>query len=903
MRYRGSNGRLEGCENRFSRSVRLFLVIALVAFVPRVARAPQPQIRKQPTTSPEILSEASRLAFLHNWRAAAPLFRAAEVLFAAQDDQRNVLYAHVGWLRGEIESQSLPEVSEYLAETLSSPVAQSDLRLRLFCLVAKGDIDFQIDPKSSEAVWTEVAAVAARLRDSTWENRAQAELGTIAFYKGEIYRGARLVAKSYATAELHGDTAYVIRLRAAFGEGFAEFGHPKDALVFFDSALKLARETPDAGFPFTAYLGRGRALIALGRTAEGESILRQALGDAKRDQMRVREARVLVVLGDLASSRGDETEAKACFERASRLAEEQHLRRLAATATSELALLSADHGGSLTNAEGFIRKSIQNNASGQDAFHLPHVLAAAADVDARRGNVAAAERNYRLASDVVDHLIGTVTPFEEKDFLIASMSSIYIGQARLALQQNNPEAAFRALEQVDARGIAESLRWYSQRDRLTLEWTRPAVKRVNVLQEALLHERQTARRSEILTAIWEEEKRGIVIRDSDGIAAGANNVIVGLPQLQRALRPDELLLEYALDQPDSILLAIDQRSITSFRLPPQGEVEALIANYLSSISTPDKNRIAGQRLGELLLGPVWSRPQRRLIVVGHGALETLPFDALVTPDGHYLAESHFVTSAPSATVLYEIRSGGEQRPQKGLLGIGAVRYGQGLGLPGVLVALTRGPGVDLQAGLFDPEGTPALGALPGTRRELIAAAGALPDSKLLLDRSATEQQLKSEPLSSYEVLHFAVHVAVDKDRPDRTALVLADGPDSSEDGLLQAREIAHLRLGARLVVLSGCNTGRPVFESSFANASLVRSFLFAGAKSVVATLWTIDDTFTAYLMGQFYAYLGRGSDAGTALEEAKRDAIHTYGNAGMPLWAGFQLVGNGDETMERGGGL
>jgi CHAT domain-containing protein len=238
-----------------------------------------------------------------------------------------------------------------------------------------------------------------------------------------------------------------------------------------------------------------------------------------------------------------------------------------------------------------------------------------------------------------------------------------------------------------------------------------------------------------------------------------------------------------------------------------------------------------------------------------------------------------------------------------LLGIGAVRYGQGLGLPGVLVALTRGLGEGLQAGLFDPEGAPAFGALPGSRRELMDAASALPGSTLLLDRSATEQRLKAEALDSYEVLYFAVHVAVDTERPDRTALVLADGPGSTEDGLLQAREIAHLRLGARLVVLSGCNTGRPVFESSFANASLVRSFLFAGAKSVVATLWTIDDLFTAYLMGRFYAYLGGGSDAGTALEQAKRDAIRRYGNAGMPLWAGFQLVGNGEETMERGGGL
>ena len=200
-------------------------------------------------------------------------------------------------------------------------------------------------------------------------------------------------------------------------------------------------------------------------------------------------------------------------------------------------------------------------------------------------------------------------------------------------------------------------------------------------------------------------------------------------------------------------------------------------------------------------------------------------------------------------------------------------------------------------------GAPSFETLPGTRRELSSAAAAIPGSTLLLDSAATEERLKAEPLSSYQVLHFAVHVAVDGERPDRTSLVLADRPGSTEDGLLQAREIAQLRLGTRLVVLSGCNTGRPVFESSFANASLVRSFLFAGAKSVVATLWPVDDTFTAYLMGQFYAYLGRGADVATALVQAKRDAIRAYGDSGIPQWAGFQLVGNGEEIIDRGGGL
>jgi CHAT domain-containing protein len=178
------------------------------------------------------------------------------------------------------------------------------------------------------------------------------------------------------------------------------------------------------------------------------------------------------------------------------------------------------------------------------------------------------------------------------------------------------------------------------------------------------------------------------------------------------------------------------------------------------------------------------------------------------------------------------------------------------------------------------------------------AAAALPGGTLLLDRAATEEKLKSVPLYSYDVLHFAVHVAVDSDHPDRTALILADGPGSTEDGLLQAREIAHLRLGARLVVLSGCNTGSPIFQSSFDNASLVRSFLFAGAKSVLASLWTIDDTYTAYLMGQFYSHLRQGADTGTALAEAKRDAIHRFRNAGITQWAGFRLVGNGDEIIK-----
>jgi CHAT domain-containing protein len=845
-----------------------------------------------------MLAEAKRLAFLHNWPKAAPLFAEAEKRFAASGDRLQEIYAHVGRLRGEVESLSLPEVSNNLADVLQSPAAQSDPQLRLFCLVAKGDIDFQIDPKSSEAVWNEVAKLAGDLGDGTWENRARAELGTIAFYKGEIYRAARLVVAAYSVAEMNGDVAYVIRLRAALGEGFAEFGHPKDALVFFENALDLAAKTPDAGYPFTAYLGKARALIALGRTAEGEAILRSALAEALQKHMDVRAARTLFALGDLAQNRGDDVGARRCFAESSHLADGEHLRRLAATATARLAALSMDQDRSLTDAERLSRQSIQSTFAGDDTFHLPLLLATSAEVELKRGDLSQAERSYRLASDQVDRLLTNVTPFDQKDFLLASMSSIYLGQARLALMMHSPEGAFDALEHGYARGIAESLRPYPERDRLALDLTKDAARRVNGLQGLLFHEADRTRRSNILAEIWETEKRGIIIRDSDPIPFGADSQPVPLSQLQNTLHPDELVLEYALDEPTSILLAIDQRSITTYRLPSRRELDQLVDNYLANINGAEKNLQTGKRLAVVLLGPVLNRPQKRFIVVAHERLQALPFDALEMPDQRFLAETHVVTYSPSATILFELRADPETHLRNRLLGVGAVPYTVAEAVPGAFHALNRGGEIGLGDGLFDPERAPTFWHLPGSRRELAEVAAAIPGSTLLLDRAATEERVKSEPLDSYEVLHFSVHVSVDAEHPDRTGLILADGPGSTEDGLLQAREIAHLRLRAKLVVLSGCNTGSPIFQSSFDNASLVRSFLFAGAKGVVATLWTIDDAFTAYLMGQFYSYLRLGEDDGTALEQAKRDAIQKYGRAGMPLWAGFRLVGNGYENIK-----
>jgi CHAT domain-containing protein len=134
--------------------------------------------------------------------------------------------------------------------------------------------------------------------------------------------------------------------------------------------------------------------------------------------------------------------------------------------------------------------------------------------------------------------------------------------------------------------------------------------------------------------------------------------------------------------------------------------------------------------------------------------------------------------------------------------------------------------------------------------------------------------------------------------PDRAALVLGSDPKSREDGLLQVREIRDLSLNADLVTLSACDTGVGPLEGEEGIANLVRAFLFAGAKSVVASLWTANDPSTRTLMERFYRHIADGEDKGSALRHAQMDLIAEFGERALPFyWAGFIIVGDGSGNI------
>jgi CHAT domain-containing protein len=158
--------------------------------------------------------------------------------------------------------------------------------------------------------------------------------------------------------------------------------------------------------------------------------------------------------------------------------------------------------------------------------------------------------------------------------------------------------------------------------------------------------------------------------------------------------------------------------------------------------------------------------------------------------------------------------------------------------------------------------------------------------------------LKKLRLDTYRIIHLAVHGLANQERPDQAALILLNDPSAGEDGILQATEVLQLRTNADLVVLSACDTAAGRLQGAEGIANLARAFLLSGARSVVATLWQIDDTFSSVMMRQFYKHLAAGESIASALTAAKRDMISTYGDQAIPYyWAGYTLEGVGSNLV------
>jgi CHAT domain-containing protein len=375
---------------------------------------------------------------------------------------------------------------------------------------------------------------------------------------------------------------------------------------------------------------------------------------------------------------------------------------------------------------------------------------------------------------------------------------------------------------------------------------------------------------------------------------------------------------------------------------PRDRVRAWRDRLASATSPPDEVHRRARELYAERITPIAEGlgGVRTLIIIPSGVMPGIPLEALEDATGTYLGEQYDVAYAPSATIAAWLAERGRNRSPAGraALLVGDPDFGgpeppaanhdrrppAGEQQPHVIWAPSQQRGDPTRAtpgiGGLRPSSLPRL---PGTRAEIEALAPLWPGACVLLGKDASEAALfdlaRRGELARFRALHFATHAFVDDDRPEASALMLAavaskppggeNVADQGFDGVVTAQEILReWTLNADLVTLSACETalGRSVAGEGY--VGFADAFLQAGARSLLVSLWKVEDRSTALLMRRFYElWTGRGEDArghrigrskAEALREAKRwlreqtDSSGSRPYAQPYSWAGFVLLGD-----------
>ena len=402
---------------------------------------------------------------------------------------------------------------------------------------------------------------------------------------------------------------------------------------------------------------------------------------------------------------------------------------------------------------------------------------------------------------------------------------------------------------------------------------------------------------------------------------------------------DAVLLEYFLGSERSYVWAVTTGAVAVGTLPSSAVIEGEVRPYVDALerrertaSTSDPERMMewlqerGARVSSMLLGPIAASLQRaRVIVVADGVLQMLPFAALPDPrslDGRVgkpLIAEHEVIHLPSASTLAVLDRDRQQQarwPKSVMvfadpvferddprIANAAARAPQraNAGEPvhrGVLEAGKDGASTQPDSGDTTRQADAFGGNIPrllGSRREARAIAALSASVDVTLDFAVTRDAVMSPQLANYRIIHFATHGIVDQVRPGLSGIILSlyDERGRGTPGFLRLHDIYNLNLPVDLVVLSACSTGLGKEIVGEGLIGLVRGFMYAGTRRVLATLWKVDDEASSELMMRFYrGVLQGGLGPAAALREAQLEMSRNPRWADPFYWAPFVLEGD-----------
>jgi len=358
---------------------------------------------------------------------------------------------------------------------------------------------------------------------------------------------------------------------------------------------------------------------------------------------------------------------------------------------------------------------------------------------------------------------------------------------------------------------------------------------------------------------------------------------------EELLQPGQTLLEYLLGDSSLFVFVIGKATFHIEKIKIDFPLNAWVTDLRNAMTTERNTGAAlycerAHQLYQKLIVPVKDRLTSDVVIIPDGVLNYLPFEALLTQmpekparfrNHNYLLDDHRISYCYSATLLREMQEKRQQKmPAEPLLAIAPYYSGDT-----VLLAEMHGLTPRKKRRTLRHSG----GEVYGIRRIM--------GGDVLYGEAATKEHFQ-QIAERYRILHLATHGQANEQAGDYSLVAFAEPVDSTTaDNLLYVRDIYNLSLNADLVTLSACETGIGKLHRGEGVISVARAFAFAGAGSIVTSLWDVDDEQTKELMLLFYKELRKGSTKSEALQTAKRTLAKQPGSHPF-FWAAF--IGIGD---------
>lgn len=732
--------------------------------------------------------------------------------------------------------------------------------------------------------------------------------------------------QALALAEETGDEDALASSLHGLGTYHLLAGNWAKSSAYLGRSLKSQRE----GTTARTYINLGRALFFTGEHERARGAYKKALAILEKLPTRDREAEINAHsnMAFLELEEGVPGKAKEEIRRALTLAGEDETLKVA----------SLEIEGAILRRSGefsLARDSLKEALSLVEKLGIPgrrgSLLLELAHVELAAGFPAEARNHAKEALENVESTRSQLLGEDQRSAHLASRRNYYDLYIAALLKLGKTEEALAVSERARARSLLETLgsRQFDIREdeadagkleqrRKLLGEVQDAGYRVSQLRKRRSSKGEVQRAEIDLNKRLQDlnEVEDDLRETSKRYAALTKPVpLLGQEIRQRVVDGGALLLEFWLGEEQGVVWAVTSERIQTFPiLESRKAIEQKARCYYEALRAPglppDQHnacssrralRESGNWLSEKLLAPVADAgilDRRPLLIVADGALHYIPFAALpdpAAPGRPPLLSRHAVVHLPSASVLAALR---DQPKARNSVRSGALLLADPVFRPD-------------DSRIPAPLRSPSSGRLAGTVRDALSPWQRLPDTAqeaegicrllrparcdILSDFEASTAKLQSIDLSAYGVVHFATHGDVNSDMPELSRLVLSlvdDQGRTQKPGFLYLYDVYNLKLDADLVVLSACNTALGKEFRGEGLVGLTRGFLYAGARSVVASLWSVDSAATQHLMTAFYSHLiQKGVSPAEALRAAQREMADSRNWSAPYYWAGFTLQG------------